>query len=156
MPKATPKTAPEMMPGRVIAQRVKCSKAGCKCSRGEPHTAHYRYWTEDGRQRKAYVKRGEVAATRAACRRWKEADAVKATILDSPDTDRPRAEMRATLRESLGAQIDTAGGRRELRRLRSRGEARRWVRPDPLESYAAESLAGLFAGLGFSFFRFGK
>ena len=126
MPKATPKPAPGMMPGRVIEQRVRCGRANCKCSRAELHPAFYRYWTEGGRQRKAYVRRADMGATRAACRRWKEAEAATRAILDSPDADRTRAEMRATLRGALGAQIDTPDGRRQLRRLRSQGPAREW------------------------------
>jgi hypothetical protein len=31
-----------------------------------------------------------------------------------------------------------------------------WQRPDPLERFAGESLGRLFAGLEFTFFRFGK
>ena len=151
-----PESTPKMLPGDVIEQRVRCGKAGCKCARGEGHRAFYRYWTEDGRQRKAYVRRADLEETRAACAKWQEADAAVSAILNSPDADRTRAEMRATLRAALGEQIDTPGGRRELRRLRSQGKGREWQRPDPLEAVAAESLGRLFAGLEFSFFRFSK
>ena len=147
---------PACLPGKVHEQRVRCGKASCKCARGEPHTAFYRFWTEDGRQRKAYVRSADLGATRAACARWKEAEAATRAILDSADADRTRAEMRATLREALGAQIDTPGGSRQLRHLRSQGKAREWQRSDPLESAAAESLGRLFSGLEFSFFRFSK
>jgi hypothetical protein len=113
-----PKLLPKMLPGEVHEQRVKCGKSNCRCATGERHLAFYRFWTEDGRQRKAYVRRADLEATREACARWKEADAVKASLLSSPAADAVRAQMRETLRSALGAQIDTPGGRRQLRRLR--------------------------------------
>ena len=140
MPKSTPKTAPEMMLGRVIAQRVRCGKASCKCAKDGLHRAFYRYWTEGGRQRKAYVRHRDLDATREACAKWAEAERATRAILDGADADRTRAEVRANVRAALGEQIDTPGGRRELRRLRSRGKARAWQRPDPLEVVADESL----------------
>ena len=107
-----------MLPGEVIEQRVRCGKASCKCACGELHTAFYRYWTEDGRQRKAYVRRADLEETRAACARWKGADAVKASLHSSAAGDVTRAEVRAMLRSALGSQADTAAGRRQLRRWR--------------------------------------
>jgi hypothetical protein len=70
--KALPKI-PETLPGAVCAQWVKCGKPGCKCARGELHGPYYyRFWREGGRLRKAYVKREDLEATRAACDRRRE------------------------------------------------------------------------------------
>jgi hypothetical protein len=129
-----PESTPKMLPGEVIEQRVRCGRANCRCARGERHPAFYRYWTEDGRQRKAYVRRADVEATRAACARWKEADAAVAAIVNSPEGDRVRAETRRMVREALSAQIDAPSGRRQLRRLRS-------VCPGEKPSDALERLA---------------
>src|SRR5687768_6690363 len=127
-----PESTPKMLPGSVIAQAVKCGKASCKCARGEPHTAFYRYWTEGGRQRKAYVRGRDLEKTGEPGRRWPEADAAKPGSRSGAGADAVRAEMRSTLREALGAQVDTPGGQRELRRLRSRGPgAGRDLKPDP-------------------------
>jgi hypothetical protein len=97
---------------------VRCGKSNCRCATGEPHRAFYRFWTEDGRQRKAYVRRADLGARTKPCARWREADAVKAAILASPRAAEVRAGMRATLREAMGSQIETPEGRRQLRRLR--------------------------------------
>ena len=114
-----PNPLPKMLPGEVHEQRVTCGKPNCRCARGERHRAFYRYWTEGGRQRKAYARRADVEATREACARWKEAEAAVSAIVNSPEGDRVRAQTRAMLREALGAQIDTPSGRRQRRRLRS-------------------------------------
>jgi hypothetical protein len=63
----TPKTLPKTLPGVVCAQRVRCGKSGCRCALGPGHVAYYRFWREDGRLRKCYVCRGDLAAVRAAC-----------------------------------------------------------------------------------------
>ncbi len=58
-----------MLAGTVIAQYVRCGKAGCRCARGELHGPYwYRKWREGSRQRKTYVPRADLAAVRAACR----------------------------------------------------------------------------------------
>jgi hypothetical protein len=67
--KSLPKTLPETLPGAVCLQRVCCGKPNCHCARGQKHVAFYRFWWEDGRQRKEYVRRADLRAVRAACRR---------------------------------------------------------------------------------------
>ncbi len=62
------KTLPKMLPGAVCAQWKRCGKPGCRCARGALHGPYYyRFWREDGRLRKAYVRPSELAAVRAAC-----------------------------------------------------------------------------------------
>ena len=61
------------LPGVVLAQPVRCGKPTCRCASGNPDDRHgpyhYRFWREDGRLRKAYVRPEDLAATRAACER---------------------------------------------------------------------------------------
>ncbi len=62
------KPLPKMLPGAVCEQWERCGKPGCKCARGERHGPYfYRFWRENGRLRRAYVKREDVDAIRAAC-----------------------------------------------------------------------------------------
>jgi hypothetical protein len=63
----TPNPLPKTLPGVVCAQRVRCGKPRCRCSRGPGHLAYYRFWREGGRLRKCYVRRDDLAAVRAAC-----------------------------------------------------------------------------------------
>ena len=63
----TPETLPKTLPGVVCVQRVRCGKPGCRCARGQPHVAFYRFWREGGKLRKSYVKRSDLEAVRAAC-----------------------------------------------------------------------------------------
>lgn len=73
-PKVLPKI-PSALSGAVCAQWVKCGKPGCKCARGERHGPYYyRFWRENGRLRKAYVKPGDLEAVKAACDRRRELD----------------------------------------------------------------------------------
>ena len=60
--------ASKMLAGAVIAQYVRCGKAGCRCARGELHGPYlYRKWRDGRRQHKSYIKPSDVAAVRAAC-----------------------------------------------------------------------------------------
>lgn len=111
MPRARTKTKnqslqPKMLDGYVRAERVKCGKPNCKCSRGELHGVYYyRYTWDEGRRRKSYVKRSEVEQVRAACAEYRKLQR---------QLRAGRAEWRATLsraRElfSFLAQADRAG-----------------------------------------------
>jgi hypothetical protein len=51
--------------GALCAPWVRCGTAGCRCARGELHGPYYyRFWREDGRLRKYYVRLGDVPAVR--------------------------------------------------------------------------------------------
>lgn len=63
----TPEALPKTLPGVVCAQRVRCGRPNCRCATGQGHLAYYRFWRENGRLRKCYVRRAELAAVRAAC-----------------------------------------------------------------------------------------
>lgn len=93
------------LPGTVQRQRVRCGKANCKCARGELHAAHYRFWREGGRLRKAYVRRAEVERTRAACAAWKRADAEVSAVVKGAAGDEQRSYIRAMLRDALGGNL---------------------------------------------------
>jgi hypothetical protein len=81
MPHAPMKTKnqslqPKMLNGYVRAERVRCGKANCKCSRGELHGVYYyRYTWDEGRRRKSYIKRSEVEQVRAACAAYRRLQA---------------------------------------------------------------------------------
>src|SRR5262245_6771897 len=63
----TPNPLPKTLPGVVCVQWVRCGKPNCHCVRGERHKAHYRFWRERGRLRKAYVSSIDVERVRKAC-----------------------------------------------------------------------------------------
>ena len=71
----------KILKGSVCVQWVTCGKPSCKCTRGDLHGPYYyRFWREDGRLRKEYVKREDLAAVQAATRAYHEA---KQVIKDS-------------------------------------------------------------------------
>ena len=62
----TPKT--DLLPGHLLAQRIKCGRPNCRCARGHLHGPYYyRCWTDNGQRRKVYVRKRDVSAVRAAC-----------------------------------------------------------------------------------------
>jgi hypothetical protein len=68
MEEKCPETIPKSLPGVVCVQWVRCGRAGCRCQSGKLHGPyHYRFWRENGRLRKAYVPRAQLAQVRAAC-----------------------------------------------------------------------------------------
>lgn len=68
MKQKTSKRYPRLQAGAVCAQFKRCGKDNCRCARGALHGPYfYEFWRENGRQRKAYVKREDVAARRAKC-----------------------------------------------------------------------------------------
>lgn len=60
--------------GSLCAQRVKCSKAGCRCARGQPHEGYYYFfWVgESGRLTKRYVRRQDVPIVRGVIERRRQ------------------------------------------------------------------------------------
>lgn len=58
----------EPLPGSVCAQFIRCGNPRCRCRSGKLHGPYYyRVWREGARVRKAYVKRPDLEAVRAAC-----------------------------------------------------------------------------------------
>jgi hypothetical protein len=56
------------IPGTVCLQMVRCGKKKCHCAKGELHGPYYyHFWRENGRLRKAYVKRSELDRVRTQC-----------------------------------------------------------------------------------------
>lgn len=93
-------------PGTIHEQRVRCGKANCRCARGEPHRAFYRFWREDGRLRKAYVRRADLEAERAACLAWREGNAAVLAMVKGPAGASVRREIRAMIRSAIGQNGD--------------------------------------------------
>jgi len=64
----TLESLPKMLPGTVCVQWQKCGRKNCRCTRGELHGPYFfRFWREDGKLRKAYVKRSELETVRKQC-----------------------------------------------------------------------------------------
>lgn len=54
-----------MVHGSVVQAARTCGKKGCRCSRGEPHTAFYVSRRVAGKTRLEHVSRDQVAVVRA-------------------------------------------------------------------------------------------
>ena len=54
--------------GSLVEAKRKCGKKGCRCTRGEPHTAFYVSRRIDGRTRLEHVSRDKVKTVR----RWRK------------------------------------------------------------------------------------
>src|SRR4051794_17243924 len=68
MQNKTAETLPKMLPGVVCPQWKTCGRDGCRCARGLLHGPYYfRFWRENGRLRKRYVPRADLATVRARC-----------------------------------------------------------------------------------------
>jgi hypothetical protein len=62
------KTLPKILPGVVLPQMIRCGRPNCRCAQGHLHGPYYyRFWREDGKLRKAYVKPTELELVRALC-----------------------------------------------------------------------------------------
>lgn len=88
---------PKMLDGYVRAERVRCGKVNCKCSRGELHGVYFYHYTWDaGRRRKSYVKRSEVEQVRAACAEYRKMQ--RQSRVGRAEYQRNLAHARALLR----------------------------------------------------------
>lgn len=57
-----------MVHGSLVEAARTCGKKGCRCARGEPHTAFYLSRRIDGKTRLEHVSGGDVETVR----RWRE------------------------------------------------------------------------------------
>ena len=69
MPKTeSAETLPQILPGAVCRQLKTCGKANCRCVRGgQKHVQYCRFYRENGRLRKQYVRVSDLERVRAAC-----------------------------------------------------------------------------------------
>jgi hypothetical protein len=102
----------ESLPGVVCVQFVRCGRL-CRCATGKGHEAFYRFWREDGKLRKVYIRRGDLERVRAACARRLRDEAWIKRLVTGPDAQSVKREIRATLRAALGDN----GGDGLIRRL---------------------------------------
>ena len=59
------------LPGSLHLEWVTCGAPGCHCTRGVCHGPYvYRRWYENGKQRKAYVRKADVHAVQDAIHTW--------------------------------------------------------------------------------------
>jgi len=64
----TTETLPKILPGTVCVQWQRCGRKNCRCANGKLHGPYFsRFWREDGRLRKAYVKLSDVETVRKQC-----------------------------------------------------------------------------------------
>lgn len=57
-----------MVHGSLVEAKRKCGKKGCRCTRGEPHTAFYLSRRVEGKTRLEHVSRNRVKSVR----RWRK------------------------------------------------------------------------------------
>lgn len=54
--------------GSIVAYYKKCNRANCKCRQGQLHGPYfYRFWRQEGKRFKEYIRKENVAVTKAAC-----------------------------------------------------------------------------------------
>jgi hypothetical protein len=87
--------------GSLQAQRVKCGKANCRCSRGQSHEGYYYlFLSSPAGLSKLYVKRKDVPAVRAViAARQRRRRAWRAEL------EGARALLRRMMSEALGVKI---------------------------------------------------
>jgi len=62
----------EPLPGSLSATYQRCGKPTCRCARGQPHGPYWsRFWRDDGRRRRAYVRSSDLAHVRAGIDAWR-------------------------------------------------------------------------------------
>src|SRR4051812_21772046 len=87
-----PKMPASITNGWISKQRVRCGKAACRCSRGNPHTGYYFFTRVGGKLTKRYIRKADLEAFR--------------TILDASASDRRlRRERRKESKEQLRSLI---------------------------------------------------
>lgn len=65
-------SAIKMLPGFIARVRVRCGKPNCRCNRGARHLAYYHVTYSRGFRFRKYVRRDQVADTRAACKAYRD------------------------------------------------------------------------------------
>jgi hypothetical protein len=95
--KMLPKMAAEIENGAVYSQRIRCGKAGCKCARGETHTAYYFFTRRNGKLIKIYIRKAELSSFLLIVNKAK-AEKAKDQRVTNADLDLLK-EMREILRD---------------------------------------------------------
>ncbi len=70
------KPSPKQDDGAICVRWVRCGRSWCRCIHDGPkHGPYYaRYWWQDGRRLKSYVRQGNAPAAIAACEVRRAAD----------------------------------------------------------------------------------
>jgi hypothetical protein len=59
---------PKILPAAVCPQFVRCGKPDCRCISGKLHGPYfYCFWREDGKLKKAYIRKADVDRVRDLC-----------------------------------------------------------------------------------------
>jgi hypothetical protein len=65
---------PKKLPGVVRPQWVRCGRAKCRCASGQPHGPYYyRFYRENGKLKKQYVRPADLEEVQAACQARRQA-----------------------------------------------------------------------------------
>ena len=59
-----------MVHGSLVEAKRTCGKKGCRCSRGEPHTAFYLSRRIEGKTRLEHVSHGDVKTVQQWCKNY--------------------------------------------------------------------------------------
>jgi hypothetical protein len=74
---------PKTLAGTVRPQWVRCGRRNCRCRRGLLHGPYFaRFWRQDGKLRKQYVKRDAVASVRAMCEARRQQERERAAAVN--------------------------------------------------------------------------
>ncbi len=88
-----------MLAGTVLTEYKKCGRGNCRCARGELHGPYYyRFFREEGRLHRAYVKACDLATVKMEC-------------------DERRALVAAGRQERQEERVCEQRGREDYRRL---------------------------------------
>jgi hypothetical protein len=72
----TAEVLPQILAGAVCKQLKVCGKANCRCVRaGQKHVQYCRFYRENGRLKKQYIRTSDLESVRAACQSHKELQA---------------------------------------------------------------------------------
>lgn len=89
----------------LVSYRVRCGKAHCRCTTGELHGPYwFLRWRDGDRQRRRYVKAGELDAVRAIVERRQSEERARRIALASALTDLQELNrwLRQTERDLFG------------------------------------------------------
>jgi hypothetical protein len=93
-------TSPKHGDGAICANWVRCGRSWCRCTQGGPkHGPYYaRYWWQDGRRYKRYVRRQDAEQLAVACIDRRESE--RAERVRADEAHQAWRDIRALIREA--------------------------------------------------------
>jgi hypothetical protein len=102
-------TRQRMVRGSFVVLGKKCGKAGCACTRGEPHPTRYLSASQDGRTRMVYVSAPQAATIKPAAERYQRFRRARAALVKLSTRTVALADR---LQQALTEPLATASARR--------------------------------------------